>query len=54
MYSSPRVFVDGFSPALWVGVGLSALGMFAATFFPGRRARQNTVVVEPGFAYATD
>jgi EmrB/QacA subfamily drug resistance transporter len=54
IYSSPRVFVDGFSPALWVGVGLSALGMLAATFFPGRRARQDTLPVEPALAYATD
>jgi MFS family permease len=54
VYSSPRVFVDGFSPALWVGVGLSALGMLAATFFPARRARQDTVLAEPALAYATD
>jgi EmrB/QacA subfamily drug resistance transporter len=50
-YSSPRVFVDGFSPALWVGVGFSALGMLAAMFFPARRARQEAVLAEAAIAY---
>ncbi len=54
IYTSPRLFVDGFSPALWVGVGFSALGVLAATFFPGRRAHQDTVPVEPALAFATD
>jgi hypothetical protein len=36
IYSSPRLFIDGFSAALWVGVGLSALGMIAAARSPGR------------------
>ena len=54
IYSSPRVFLDGFAPALWVAVGLSAVGMLAATFFPGRRPRQETAQVEPALAYATD
>jgi MFS family permease len=50
IYSSPRVFVHGFSPALWVGVGLSAAGMLAATFFPGRRAHQDAVLMQPALA----
>jgi hypothetical protein len=29
-YGSPRVFVHGFTQALWVGAGLSALGIVAA------------------------
>ena len=45
-YSTPQVFVDGFGPALWVAVALSALGVFAAVLAP-RRAR-------PGVAAAVD
>jgi EmrB/QacA subfamily drug resistance transporter len=37
IYTSPRIFVEGFSPALWVGVGLSALAVVAAALVPGRR-----------------
>jgi EmrB/QacA subfamily drug resistance transporter len=35
-YTSPAVFVDGFTKALWVGVGLSAAGCVAALLAPGR------------------
>src|SRR3954462_4874043 len=31
VYGSAQAFVDGFTPALWVGAGLSALGIPAAT-----------------------
>ena len=37
-YGSPRVFVDGFTQALWVGAALSALGIVAALL--GRRRRR--------------
>src|SRR3989440_3142592 len=36
-YHSPRVFIDGFTHALWVGVGLSALGSAAALLIPRRK-----------------
>ena len=36
-YHSPRVFIDGFTHALWVGVGLSALGSAAALLIPHRK-----------------
>jgi EmrB/QacA subfamily drug resistance transporter len=36
MYGSPRLFIDGFSAALWVGAGLSVLGLLAAVLSPGR------------------
>jgi MFS family permease len=41
VYQSPRVFIDGFTQALWVGVGLSAAGCVAALLAPtrGRTAR---------------
>jgi len=38
VYSSPRVFVDGFTHALWIGAGLSGLGILASLATP-RRAR---------------
>jgi len=36
-YHSPRAFIDGFTHALWVGVGLSALGSAAALLIPHRK-----------------
>src|SRR3954452_3402943 len=37
IYSSPHVFIDGFTAAMWVAAGLSALGVVAAACAPGRR-----------------
>ena len=37
VYHSPRLFIDGFTQALWVGVGLSAAGCAAALLVPTRR-----------------
>ena len=54
IYSSPQVFVEGFSPALWVGVGLSALGMVAAVLSPGRRPTSDVAVAEPELAFAAE
>jgi EmrB/QacA subfamily drug resistance transporter len=45
IYSSPRLFIDGFSSALWVGVGLSVLGMLAAALSPGRSSSSAARVV---------
>jgi EmrB/QacA subfamily drug resistance transporter len=57
VYHSPQVFIDGFTSALWVGVGLSAVGVVAALLAPGRRrtspanvARTPLVVEEPSRA----
>jgi hypothetical protein len=36
VYESPQAFIDGFTKALWVGVGLSAVGAAAAMLAPGR------------------
>jgi EmrB/QacA subfamily drug resistance transporter len=52
IYTSPRIFVDGFSPALWVAVGLSALGLCAAVLSPGRRRGRDQPVTEPALALA--
>jgi hypothetical protein len=42
VYQSPRVFIDGFTHALWVGVGLSAVGSAAALLVPGRKRTRET------------
>jgi EmrB/QacA subfamily drug resistance transporter len=48
VYHSPRVFIGGFTSALWVGAGLSALGVPAALLIPGRRRpAEDTAVVPP-------
>ena len=36
--TSPTAFVDGFTPALWVAAGFSAVGVVAAVLVPGRPA----------------
>ena len=52
VYSSPRLFVEGFSPALWVAVGLTVIGALAATLYPGRGQRTEPAVSEPALAFA--
>ena len=42
VYQSPRVFIDGFTDALWVGGGLSAVGVVAALLVPGRKRTVET------------
>jgi hypothetical protein len=44
-YSSPHAFIHGFTPAVWVAVGLSALGVVAACLAGG--ARQSAPVAVP-------
>jgi MFS family permease len=41
---SHHVFVDGFRSALWVAVGISALGTIAAGLSPGRRPRPEPAI----------
>jgi EmrB/QacA subfamily drug resistance transporter len=45
VYESPQAFVDGFAQALWVGVGLSAVGAVAAILVPGRRREDQAPAV---------
>jgi hypothetical protein len=54
VYGSPHVFVEGFSPALWVGVGLTVVGALAAALYPGRNPRTEPAVSEPALAIAAD
>jgi hypothetical protein len=42
VYTSHRAFVDGFTQAIWVAVGFSALGVVAALFTAGRRQPQHS------------
>jgi EmrB/QacA subfamily drug resistance transporter len=37
IYHSPRVFIDGFTQAVWVGAGFSALGALVAVAMPHQR-----------------
>jgi EmrB/QacA subfamily drug resistance transporter len=46
VYLSPKVFVDHFTNALWVGAAFSAVGIAAAVFASGRRLTA-AQVVEP-------
>jgi MFS family permease len=48
-YVSPHAFVSGFTSALWVAVGVSALGMVAAALTVGRPAQ---ATAEPAPALA--
>ena len=52
VYSSPRLFIDDFSPALWVAVGLTALGIVAAALSPGRGPGRDRAASEPAFGLA--
>jgi hypothetical protein len=54
-YSGSRAFVAGFTPAVWVAVGLSALGIVAALLTGARRSGRELEpipmgVIEPAAA----
>jgi EmrB/QacA subfamily drug resistance transporter len=54
-YGDARAFVTGFTPAVWVAVGLSALGIVAALLTgarrsAGERAPMQVAVIEPSVA----
>jgi hypothetical protein len=40
VYSSPQTFTAGFTRALWVGAGLSLLGVLLALLSPSRKRAQ--------------
>jgi EmrB/QacA subfamily drug resistance transporter len=55
IYRSPAVFIHGFTQALWVGVGFSALGVAAALLAPGRRRpAEATAIAQPGLALSQE
>jgi MFS family permease len=51
-YANPHAFIAGFTPAIWVAVGLSALGVIAATLTdgPGRIEVRPIEVTQPTIA----
>lgn len=49
-YETPRIFVDGTVPALWIGSGAVALAALAALAMPGRRALRKATVVREAAA----
>jgi EmrB/QacA subfamily drug resistance transporter len=42
VYHSPRIFIHGFTNALWVAVGFSTVGSLAALVMPGRQRPHET------------
>jgi EmrB/QacA subfamily drug resistance transporter len=54
VYGSTAAFIDGFSAALWVAVGLSALGTVAAACSPRRRPKSHPALREPALASARE
>jgi EmrB/QacA subfamily drug resistance transporter len=40
-YSNPQAFISGFTPAVWVAVGLSGLGIISAVLTGGRRRAES-------------
>jgi hypothetical protein len=54
-YASPHAFITGFTAAVWVAVGLSALGILAALIIPrARTARPATPQPQPSPALVTE
>jgi hypothetical protein len=45
-FESPRAFVDGLVPALWVGAAVLALGGLIALLVPGRARAPRVAAVE--------
>ena len=55
VYQSPRVFIDAFTNALWVGVGFSALGLVAALLAPARtRTHRAPAITQHGLALSEE
>jgi EmrB/QacA subfamily drug resistance transporter len=50
-YGTPQSFVDGLTPALWVGAIVVGAGALVSVLIPGRRRRQEQPVEEPELAY---
>jgi MFS family permease len=53
-YASHQVFANGFRAALWVAVGLTAVGVLAAALSPRRRPRLEPASDERTAAFAID
>jgi hypothetical protein len=56
-FASPQAFVDGFTPALWVGAAVVGAGALVALALPARRPAPSAAVesveaIEPAAAPA--
>jgi predicted MFS family arabinose efflux permease len=51
-YATGETFVDGLTPALWVGAVVVALGAVAALFIPRKWRPQEVAELEPAFEQA--
>jgi hypothetical protein len=49
-YESPAAYVDGLTPAIWVGAAVVGAGAIAALFVPGKKRAAESVPAEPGLA----
>jgi MFS family permease len=49
-YESPAAYVDGLTPAIWVGAAVVGAGAVAALFVPARKPAADEVPVEPELA----
>jgi len=54
VYHSPHLFISGFTQALWVGAGFSALGVLAALAMPVRRRAQRATAEQPVLALGAE
>jgi nitrate/nitrite transporter NarK len=50
-YESPATYVDGLTPALWVGAALVGTGAVAALFVPRRTRASDAMAAEPELAF---
>jgi predicted MFS family arabinose efflux permease len=50
-YESPATYVDGLTPALWVGAAIVGLGAIAALFVPRKKREAEAVATEPELAF---
>ena len=46
-YAGPHAFIHGLTPAVWVAVGLSAMGILAGVLTGGRRELRSDSVLVP-------
>jgi EmrB/QacA subfamily drug resistance transporter len=51
-YATSQTFVDGLTPAIWIGAGVVALGSVAAFLIPARAAAAEVIEFEPAFEEA--
>jgi hypothetical protein len=51
-YGTSQTFVDGLTPAIWIGAAVVALGAVAAFSIPPRETRAEVLALEPALEEA--